>query len=179
MNKLGQLLRVGFLDGVERYRFGAQRFGQPIHHAAGCIRAEGVEQEFSRHLQTAARHVIACRGQVMELVEDQFRVFGGNRRHLGDFLGQLLQIVVGKLRKYGGAGLIAQDNHEHGRLAQAAWFFVRLGSVQNHGKPRRRGLSLLLADPTPQNLDADLGLKLDRFAQVLGQDLGFLGDDRR
>ena len=80
VNELGELLRVGLLDGVEGSRLGAQRLGQPVQQPLGHVRREGRHQQFAGEFDAAAGHVIARRGDLVELVQDGFRLFGRKSR---------------------------------------------------------------------------------------------------
>ena len=69
VNELGELLRIGLLDGVEGSGFGAQRFGQAVQHALGHIGTERPHQQLAGVFDAAARDVIAGRRKVVEFVE--------------------------------------------------------------------------------------------------------------
>ena len=69
VNELGELLGVGFLDGVEGGGLRPQRLGEPVEHPLGDVRREGAQQQLAREIDAAARDVIAGQGQLVELFE--------------------------------------------------------------------------------------------------------------
>ena len=80
VDELGQLLRIGLLNRVEGGGVGAQRFGEPVEQALGMVRVEGAQQQFAGIVDTAARHVIAGRGDLVKFFEDGLGLLGGDGR---------------------------------------------------------------------------------------------------
>ena len=68
VDEFGELLRIGFLNRVERGGVGAERFGQPVEQPLRGVRLEGAHEQFAGVIDAAARHVIAGGGDVVELV---------------------------------------------------------------------------------------------------------------
>ena len=73
VDELGELLRIGLLNGVEGSGLGAQRLGQAVQQPLGRVRTERPHQQFAREVDAAARHVVAGRGDVVELVRGRSR----------------------------------------------------------------------------------------------------------
>ena len=98
---------------------------------------------------------------------------------LGDFAADFLHLVLGELLQQVGAGLLTQNDQQHGGLAQARQRLgFGFGGVEDH---RFVGptLRLFLPDPGAQDLRRDFRLLGDLLAQMFGQHFGGLGDDRR
>ena len=73
VDELGELLRIGLLDGVEGGGVGAQRLGEAVEQALGVLRLEGLHEQLAREIDAAARHVVAGVGDVVEFVQHGLR----------------------------------------------------------------------------------------------------------
>ena len=134
VNELGELLGVGLLDGVKRGGFRPQRLRQAIQQPLGNVGRKGPHQQLAGEIDTASRHVIAGRSDVMVFVQHLLGLLRGNGRDLGDFATDLLDILFRKLLQQVGGGLLAEHDQQHGRLSQPRQRFLGLGGVQNHGR---------------------------------------------
>jgi hypothetical protein len=107
VDELGELLRVGFLDGVETGHFRAQGLDQPVHDFSGVLGAEGVIEHLLGVVDAALEHVVVGHRHLVELFEDVLGLIvadGGDARHL---VPDGLHLFLVQLAQDFGAGLVA------------------------------------------------------------------------
>src|ERR1035438_8348157 len=132
VNKLRELLRIGFLQGIEAGRFRSQRLHQPVHHFPGMFRPECGDEHFLGEVHSALQDEIARHRHLVELVQHGLGQFVGDAGDAGNFVPDLLHLFLVQLTQDFGAGLIPQDDHEDGGFAYAR-NLLNCFYVLNHG----------------------------------------------
>lgn len=93
MNELGDLLRIGSLQGFERRDLAAELLHQTVDDGTRPFRAES-RVENALGISDAARHDIAPRdGKLVKLLQNLFRLLRGHRVQLRNFLSQQLNLI--------------------------------------------------------------------------------------
>ena len=118
VDELGELLGVGLLQGVEGGGVGAERLGEAVQKAFGVVRLEGAHEQFAGEIDTAASHVIAGIGDVMELFENGLGLLRRDGGQFGHFAAYFADLFLVELLQQLGAGLFTKRHQQDGGFAK-------------------------------------------------------------
>jgi len=121
LEKLGQLLGVGPLQGIQVASPGLLR---PLHlrqQRPGIIFPEGLDEQLGRVLAPSQRDVLLGQLQAAKVLQNLDGHFGGDIIEFRNFASQVLHFLFRQVTKNRAGYFIAEQHHQDGGFADRSW----------------------------------------------------------